>query len=159
MRIARTSSRSARTVLRFVPHLGLLLAVIAVVLMALVPIGWRGGWWPYRFSLLSLMAYSAYFGIAAVIVSVLALSLQGDATTPRVKQYLDKMIAHCEGLAGRVEPGKSSAADRRYAGRSRMSRNHHRLQPGFGNTSREGAALFRGWITTGTGLDLTGRTY
>jgi len=60
-------------VLRFVPHLGLLLAVIAVVLLALVPIGWRGGWWPYRFSLLSLMAYSAYFGIAAVIVSVLAL--------------------------------------------------------------------------------------
>src|SRR5467141_671354 len=73
MRIARTSSRSARTVLRFVPHLGLLLAVIAVVLMALVPIGWRGGWWPYRFSLPSLMADSAYFGIAAVIVSVLAL--------------------------------------------------------------------------------------
>jgi len=61
-------------VLRFVPHLGLLLAVIAVVLLALVPIGWRGGWWPYRFSLLSLMAYSAYFGIAAVIVSVLALA-------------------------------------------------------------------------------------
>jgi uncharacterized membrane protein len=53
--------------------LGLPLAVIAVVLLALVPIGWRGGWWPYRFSLLSLMGYSAYFGIAAVIVSVLAL--------------------------------------------------------------------------------------
>ena len=73
MSIARTSSGSARTVLRFLPHLGLLLAVIAVLLLALVPIGWRGGWWPYRFSLLSLMAYSAYFGIAAVIVSVLAL--------------------------------------------------------------------------------------
>src|SRR5438132_555856 len=28
---------------------------------------------PYRFSLLSLMGYSAYFGIAAVIVSVLSL--------------------------------------------------------------------------------------
>src|ERR1700736_5786715 len=88
-----------------------------------------------------------------------ARSLQGDATTPRVKQCLDKMIAHCEGLAGRVEPGESSAADRRYAGRSRMSRNHNRLQPGFGKTSREGTALFRGWITTGTGLDLTGRIY
>ena len=44
MSVARTSSGSARTVLRFVPHLGLLLAVIAVVLLALVPIGWRGGW-------------------------------------------------------------------------------------------------------------------
>src|ERR1700730_11158300 len=73
MSIARTSSGSARTVLRFALPLGLPLAVIAVVLLALVPIGWRGGWWPYRFSLLSLMAYSAYFGIAAVIVSVLAL--------------------------------------------------------------------------------------
>jgi hypothetical protein len=87
-----------------------------------------------------------------------ARSLQGDATTPRVKQYLDKMIAHCEGLAGRVEPGDSSAADMRYAGRSRMSRNHHRLQPGFDKTSREETVLFRGWITTGTGIDLTGRT-
>ena len=73
MSIARTSSGSARTVLRFLPRLGLLLAVIAVVLLALVPLGWRGGWWSYRFSLLSLMAYSAYCGIAAVIVSVLAL--------------------------------------------------------------------------------------
>ena len=73
MNIARISSGSARTVLRFAPRLGLLLAIIAVVLLALAPIGWRGGWWPYRFSLLSLMGYSAYFGIAAVIVSVLAL--------------------------------------------------------------------------------------
>jgi hypothetical protein len=61
MSIATTSFGSARTVLRFVPHLGLLLAVIAVVLLALVPIGWHGGWWPYRFSLLGLMAYSADF--------------------------------------------------------------------------------------------------
>jgi hypothetical protein len=36
-----------------------------------------------------------------------ARRLQADATTPRVKQYLDKMIAHCEGLAGKVEPGVS----------------------------------------------------
>ena len=34
-----------------------------------------------------------------------ARRLQADATTPRVKQYLDKMIAHCERLAGTVEPG------------------------------------------------------
>ena len=30
-----------------------------------------------------------------------ARRLQADVTTPRVKQYLDKMIAHCEGLAGK----------------------------------------------------------
>jgi hypothetical protein len=33
-----------------------------------------------------------------------ARRLQAEATTPRVKQYLDKMIAHCERLAGKVEP-------------------------------------------------------
>jgi hypothetical protein len=36
-----------------------------------------------------------------------ARRLQADATTPRVKQYLDKMIAHCERLAGKVEPAVS----------------------------------------------------
>ena len=35
-----------------------------------------------------------------------ARKLQADATTPRVKQYLDTMIAHCERLAGKVEPGR-----------------------------------------------------
>jgi hypothetical protein len=34
-----------------------------------------------------------------------ARRLQVDAPTPGVKQYLDKMIAHCEQLAGKVEPG------------------------------------------------------
>ena len=36
-----------------------------------------------------------------------ARRLQANATTPRVKQYFDKMIAHCERLAGKVEPGKN----------------------------------------------------
>jgi hypothetical protein len=38
-----------------------------------------------------------------------ARRLQADATTPRVKQYFDKVIAHCEGLARKVqtEAGKS----------------------------------------------------
>jgi hypothetical protein len=38
-----------------------------------------------------------------------ARRLQANATTPRVKQYFDKMIAHCERLAGKVEPGVSPA--------------------------------------------------
>ena len=48
--------------------------------------------------------------------------LQADATTPGVRQYLDKMIAHCELLAGNVEPGVSPRSDRRYAGRTRLAR-------------------------------------
>ena len=51
-----------------------------------------------------------------------ARRLQADATTPRVKQYLDKMIAHCERLAGKVEPGVSPA---RSATRWRAKRLYH----------------------------------
>jgi hypothetical protein len=40
-------------------------------------------------------------------VAARARKLQADATTPRVRQYLDTMIAHCEQLAGKVEPGVS----------------------------------------------------
>jgi hypothetical protein len=47
--------------------------------------------------------------------------LQADAATPGVRQYLDKMIAHCERLAGEVEPGVASGSDR-YAGRTRLAR-------------------------------------
>jgi len=38
-----------------------------------------------------------------------ARRLQADATTPKMKQYFDKMIAHCERFAGKVEPGTSPA--------------------------------------------------
>ena len=51
-----------------------------------------------------------------------ARMLQADATTPRVKQYLDRMVAHCEQLAGSAEPGVSTRFDRRYAGRTRLAR-------------------------------------
>lgn len=64
--LAHRASRSAS-------YAGVLLAAIAVLLLALAPIGYRAGWWPYRFSLLSLMLYSAYFGLAAAAVSTLAL--------------------------------------------------------------------------------------
>jgi hypothetical protein len=50
-------------------------------------------------------------------VAARARRLQAGATTPRVRQYLDKMIAHCEQLAGQVEPGISLS--RSAIGRSR----------------------------------------
>ena len=43
----------------------------------------------------SLEQPATYYRIAAAQ----ARRLQADATTPRVKQYLNNMIAHCEGLA------------------------------------------------------------
>src|SRR6266571_980803 len=41
-----------------------------------------------------------------------ARRLQADVTTLRVKQYLDKMIVHCERLAGKVEQPRSRPLDR-----------------------------------------------
>ena len=73
MTIATTSSTARQSVLKHVPKLALALAGIAVVLLALGPIGWRLGWWHFRFSLLTLMPWAAYVGLAAVIVSAVAL--------------------------------------------------------------------------------------
>ena len=70
---ATKSPTARRSLLQHVPELALALAGTAVVLLALAPIGWRAGWWHFRFSLLTLMSWAAYFGLAAVIVSVLAL--------------------------------------------------------------------------------------
>jgi uncharacterized protein (DUF1499 family) len=73
MTIATTSSTARQSVLKHVPELALALAGVAVVLLALGPIGWRLGWWHFRFSLLTLMPWAAYVGLAAVIVSAVAL--------------------------------------------------------------------------------------
>jgi len=73
MTIATTSSTARQSVLKHVPELALALAGVAVVLLALGPIGWRLGWWHFRLSLLTLMPWAAYVGLAAVIVSALAL--------------------------------------------------------------------------------------
>src|SRR5262252_8347115 len=73
MTIATASSTSRRSVLQHIPELALALAAVAAVLLALGPIGWRAGWWHFRFSLLTLMPWAAYVGLAAVIVSALAL--------------------------------------------------------------------------------------
>lgn len=75
MTIATTSSRPGRSLLRYAPVLALALAVIAVVLLAVGPVGWRAGWWHFRFALLTLMPWAAYFGLAALVVAVLALLL------------------------------------------------------------------------------------
>ena len=75
MAIATTSSGARRSVLRYSPLLALALAVIASALLAVGPIGWRAGWWHFRFAFLTLMPWAAYFGIAALVVSVLTLLL------------------------------------------------------------------------------------
>jgi uncharacterized protein (DUF1499 family) len=46
-----------------------------VVLLALAPLGWRAGWWHFRVSLLTLLPWAAYFGVAALIVSAVTIVL------------------------------------------------------------------------------------
>ncbi len=74
MTIIPPSNGPARQrVLRLGLYLGLLLAAIGVLLLTLAPFGWRVGWWGYGFSLLTLMPYAAYAGLAATIVTALLL--------------------------------------------------------------------------------------
>ena len=49
------------------------LAVLAVLLLAIAPLGWRAGWWHFRFAFTWLMTSSAVVAAAAVIVSLLVL--------------------------------------------------------------------------------------
>jgi uncharacterized protein (DUF1499 family) len=73
MTVATTSSSAGRSLLRFMPLLAAVLAAVAVVLLAIGPVGWRAGWWHFRFAFFSLMPWAAYFGIAALIASGLTL--------------------------------------------------------------------------------------
>jgi uncharacterized protein (DUF1499 family) len=67
------TTRLGRKLLRQMPLLALLLAIAAVVLLALGPLGWRAGWWQFRVAFTMLMPWAAYCGLAAVAVAVLAL--------------------------------------------------------------------------------------
>jgi uncharacterized protein (DUF1499 family) len=75
MTMATTASGADRSPLRHLPVLAAVLAAAAVVLLALGPIGWRAGWWHFRFAFQTLMPWAAYCGIAALAVSALALLL------------------------------------------------------------------------------------
>jgi hypothetical protein len=83
MAIATTSLSNRPSVLRHAPLLALVLALIALALLALGPIGWRAGWWHFGFALLNLMPWAAHFGIAALAVSVLTLLLGWSRIGPR----------------------------------------------------------------------------
>jgi uncharacterized protein (DUF1499 family) len=48
---------------------------VALVLLGAGPLGWRLGWWHYRFAFTWLMTCSAYAAIAAAIVSLFTLAL------------------------------------------------------------------------------------
>jgi Protein of unknown function (DUF1499) len=71
--VSTEAPRLRGRLLRRFPMLALLLAVAAVVLLALGPLGWRAGWWHYRIGFQTLMPAALGGGIAAAVVAVLAL--------------------------------------------------------------------------------------
>ena len=60
--------------LRFVPWLGFALALLAGVLLALGPIGWRFGLWNFRVSFWYLMEPSVFVGAGAFVLSLVGLA-------------------------------------------------------------------------------------
>ena len=54
--------------------LGFDLAALALLLLALAPVGWRAGWWHFRFAFTWLMTSSGLSATAAVAVSLVALA-------------------------------------------------------------------------------------
>jgi Protein of unknown function (DUF1499) len=71
----------------------LVLSGAALVLLAVAPLGWRLGWWPYGFGLYWLMPASGYVGVAAVTLSVLTLTLGWPKLRPRNLGML--IVAFC----------------------------------------------------------------
>src|ERR1043166_344233 len=57
-------------------YAGVALAILALLVLAVGPLGWRLGWWHYRVALLWLMPYAAYGALAAAAISILALVLR-----------------------------------------------------------------------------------
>jgi uncharacterized protein (DUF1499 family) len=55
--------------------LSLMLALLALLLLALAPLGWRAGWWHFRFAFAWLMTASGVAALAAVIVALGVLLL------------------------------------------------------------------------------------
>jgi uncharacterized protein (DUF1499 family) len=57
----------------YLPRLGLSLAVLAGLVLAAAPLGWRLGLWHFRTSFWYVMEPAFFIGIAAAVISVLAL--------------------------------------------------------------------------------------
>jgi uncharacterized protein (DUF1499 family) len=55
--------------------LSLMLALLALLLLAFAPLGWRAGWWHFRFAFTWLMTASLVAALAAVIVALGVLLL------------------------------------------------------------------------------------
>ena len=65
---------AGRSWAEIVATIGASVAILALLALAVGPLGWRLGWWHYRFAFAWLMPYAAYAAIAAALVSIVALA-------------------------------------------------------------------------------------
>ena len=73
MTVSPRATRASDGLWRRAPFIALLLAVAAVVLLVLGPLGWRAGWWHFRFAFFNLMPWAAYCGLAAMAIAAFAV--------------------------------------------------------------------------------------
>lgn len=57
-----------------VAYVGAGLAILAVVALAVGPLGWRLGWWHYRFAFAWLMPGAGFAALAGAVLSIVALA-------------------------------------------------------------------------------------
>jgi uncharacterized protein (DUF1499 family) len=77
--ISIASGGRRRAVAAYAPRLGFGLAILALLLLAAAPVGWRLGVWHYSTSFWYLMAPAAWVGLAAAVVSLVSLLWWGEA--------------------------------------------------------------------------------
>ena len=64
-------------------YAGLGLAAVALVLLAVSPLGWREGWWHFGFAFTWLMPFSGYIASAAAVMSLIVLAAGWSRLTRR----------------------------------------------------------------------------
>src|SRR6266566_6302045 len=69
----RMAALAARNWAAIAAYVGVGLAILALLALAVGPLGWRLGWWHFRFAFFWLMPWAAYGALAAAAVSILAL--------------------------------------------------------------------------------------
>jgi uncharacterized protein (DUF1499 family) len=72
-----TMTAGTRRFAPYVPRLGIALVVLAGVLLALAPIGWRLGLWHFRTSFWYLMEPAVFVGAGGFVASLIALAWWG----------------------------------------------------------------------------------
>ena len=88
------------------------LSITALLLLAISPLGWRAGWWHFRFAFSWLMTFSGFLAAAAVIVSLLVLVLGWSGLDQRAMAMA--AVALIVGLVVAYVRGATIACGRRY---------------------------------------------